>query len=502
MTHLIVLPHGDPTLRYEAPGHRTAELHRAAVDRLTSAAQRQWLRGVLRTEAEAAAGSGTGDLALLEAADRFLSEPPRAPDVDGTGVPDGAATSRLLAVDVVLTLAGPRAGWPVTLRLDDLELVHGTTQSTADVARAAAAGGTPFVPELLQARALLDDGPAVLFVDRDQQLPALFALVAQGPARPLFLDGPFARRHWPVLRRHLPPGSGLRRTHALARAEGRPEAWLTRPDDGPWADQLTGAELAALAAGAAAPAGCAAAVVTLAAATAEGVLTADGTALSAGQLASAVRQLAGAAVRVLAELWLGAPGVDETQLRATAAWLAAADLPWQVAGCRPFHLPGPRRPGADGPDGPEHDRRQGEPTWAGHPAPVRPAPPELDLPRGALLDGPTRTELLPELLAVLAARHTPVPGRVAGAYLAEPGTPEPEDRLVPGATVVMLGAHTVLADLRTRRTYALDPRLGGRLARLGPGQPVSAVLPQGRALERTVALLSSIGVLSGKVSHA
>ncbi|MFG2751758.1 hypothetical protein [Streptomyces xanthophaeus] len=498
MTHLIVLPHGDPTLRYEAPGHRTAELHRAAVDRLTSAPQRQWLREVLHTEAEAAAGSGTGDLALLEAADRFLSEPPRTPDADGTGGTggtggsgvadgtDGAATSRLLAVDVVLTLAGPRAGWPVTLRLDDLELVHGTTQSTADVARAAAAGGEPFAPELRQARALLDDAPAVLFVDRDQQVPSLFALAAQDPAQPLFLDGPFARRHWPVLRRHLPPGSDLRRTHALARAEGRQEAWLTRRADGPWADQLTGAELAALAEGAAPPARCAAAVVTLAAAADEHVLTADGTTLSARQLAAAVRELAGAGVRVLAELWLGAPGVDETQLRATAAWLAAADLPWRVAGCRPFHLPD----------------RQGEPTWAGHPVPVRPTPPELDLPRGALLDGPTRAELLPELIAVLAARHTPVPGRVAGAYLAEPAVPGAEDRLLPGATVVTLGAHTVLADLRTRRTYALDPRLGGRLSRLRPGEPLSAVLPPGRALERTVALLSSIGVLTGKVSHA
>lgn len=510
---LITLPHADPTVRLTAPGRRVVELHRAAIARLTGLAARRSLCATLA----APSAASVAELALARAADRVLTVP-------------ADPVSRLIAEDMTLTLRSRVVRWPVRLRLDDLQLTEGSTESGVEVDRVSRSP-LPFDQELEQARALIErDGDAVLWVERDQQLPGLFRL-ARTAGRALCLDGPFARRHRVALLRWLPRGSDLADTGTvpLIHAEFRPAtgesvegppggaaapgagpsgtdpaaapagpAWLRRDTGHRWVDQLSGAELAA-AAGHGPPPGCAAAIVPIALAGPREVLTGDGTALTVAGLAMSVRALAGAGVPVLAEFWIGAPGTGTAELIASARWLAEApeaDLPWRVVGCRPFHLSSPG----------ESTGATARPTWARRPVAVLPPPRHADLVRAPRFAGLAPAEIAAQLTAVLAARHRPVVGRLAGAYLAAAAVPAassaavscpaPSLRFVPGVVAVPIGGRHLLVDLLTRRTFALHPRLGAALAALPPGAPLGTVL-SGRVLDRAVALLSGSGLLFG-----
>jgi len=454
VTTLVVLPHADPTLCPEAPEHPTLPLHVAAVDRLAGPGSRPAIN-------RAVAGPiGEAEAALAAAAYRVLD-----------GEPGPAA--RWIATDVVLTLRSRHESWPIHLRLDDLELIDGSTESTADLRRAADRPG-PFEPELARA---LSEPAAVLWIERDQQLPALFALAACSDTA-LRLDGPFARRHWTALRPTLPDGSLLVDTGAVPMVAGHRVSWQHRGPDLPWADQLGGTEL--VAAARTPPPRCAVAILPIALADEERIVHADGTVVGHHALRAAVDTLVAAGARVLVEFWLGAPEVTETELHDTARVLAAADLPWRVVGCRPFHA------------GPVAIT-----TWAGRPVTALPTPGSADLARSTRSRGVPSERVVQSVGATLAARHSPVPARVAGAYLDELVPADGPPRLAPGVLVVPVDGKHLLVDLRARRTYVIDDRFGARLARLPGEAALAGALPPGRAMERTVGLLSSVGALAG-----
>ncbi|MFD7660146.1 hypothetical protein ACFV4N_39725 [Actinosynnema sp. NPDC059797] len=463
MTSLVVLPHADPTLSIEAPGRRAVALHRQAVDRLTGGEARAALLGLLR---EHDGPDAVGRIALARATDEVLSGTP-------------AATDRWIAQNVVLTLAGAAASWQVRLRLDDLDLVTGSTESSADVLAAARAAG-PFEPELAAAAAHVTDPDAVVHLGHDQQLPALVRLGLLTGA-PLAVDGAFAERHWPVVADLLPPGSSLVPTGAVEYVAGTRTTWQRRVDGVTWAGPVSGPELSG--SPTRTPPGCAVGVVAVALADRDRVLLADGTALSPDAFRSAVAALHAGGARVVVEFWLGAPGVTEEQLIGTATWLAGQDLPWRIAGARPFHLPSTTR---------------NPPTrWAGADVAVPPTAPGLDLARSAPVVGVPPEHVLGAVTDALSARGRLFPARLAGAYLAPADEPPAQPCLSRGVRVVAVETGHLVVDLLRLRTFAIDSRIGARLAPLAPGVPIAEVLPSTGVRDRVVAVLSSAGVLDG-----
>ena len=142
------------------------------------------------------------------------------------------------------------------------------------------------------------------------------------------------------------------------------------------------------------------------------VVDPTGSRLDLQDVARGARQLRDAGVRLVAEWWVGAPGVDEAVLEETLAALDAEPLFDHVAGVRPFHWPLEHR---------TIDRR-----FQGRSLTPRSPSPDRDLARSQPFDAPNTlsTSRLPEVLAALATRlmqRAPLnPGRVAGACLQGP----------------------------------------------------------------------------------
>lgn len=467
---VVVLPHADPSVRLVAPGRSDVHnLHQRAVARIVGA-----------QEVSAPAG---GELrTILHAAARAT--------LAGRADP----VARLAASATMLALCDPGQQWSVRLRLDDLELVEGSTERGADVRRAAA--DLPFGPELAAAVELAGHDP-IFWIDRDQQLPALAALASRVD-RPVRVAGGFALEHWRVLRTWLPAGSrpvaldaywetdvggvpGRRGQTAGAAAE--PVRWLSRPRvaGGPrrrWADEITGEELGhpeRL------PEGCAAAVLGIAGADEQGIVTGDGSALDWETVAASVKALTGGGVRVLVEQLLAAPGHTADSAVATARCLAGGDLGWRVVGCRPFHLP------------PEAGRRgrAGGLEWGGRRVAARPAS-DRDLPRSIDYGAADLAPVVPEIVRYLRGRHRLAMQRVARFYLRDAGRGQ---SLAPGVVVHVSGGGCWLVDLAAVRVMRLDPRIGRRLAALGPGEPVPAAFPDPDLARSVAGMLARAGAL-------
>ncbi|MER5784672.1 hypothetical protein ABT104_23565 [Streptomyces mobaraensis] len=442
---LIVPPGADPTLRLaEVPdGATVVDVGRRFVAELT----RQAARGALRTRSRA-----PGDRLMATAGTRALGDAsrPRLHRLRGLGAVLGA-------------LHEPGHG--VRLRLDDLEPAAGSLESTADVLRAASAPA-PYDGALAGACADVPRGAVVrLVVEREQQVPAAVALArALLPrARRLELTGRWATAHAPALG-HLPPFADARLTPAprglaweLADPFGpAPDdglRWRERAADplpsGPWAGRVGLRELVGgVVPDAAGPtAGTAArpdrhprlAVIGVCAA-ADRAVGRGGTVLSWDRLASAVGAARDRGTTVVAELWLGAPGIPpEAAEEALARLEGAVD---RVIGLRHFDWP------AD----------WAEPFWASAPVTLGDAGPDLARRRPVLDPAPPSAERLTALAAALArplARAGRLaPGRVAGAYLPPPG-PHPDS--VRGLDPdVVVGRRSARAD----RALAVNLRTG------------------------------------------
>jgi hypothetical protein len=447
---VVVLPHADPTVRLRAPGHSVRDLHRAAVERLVVAA--------LDDPAE------PGQEVLRAAAAQVWRSPS-----------DDAA--RLAASATLLALADPGRRWSVRLRLDDLELGEGSTERSADIRRAA--DGLPFGPEIAEAARIARAPGATVWVDRDQQLPALARLGSELD-RPIRVAGDFAGWHWPVIAAWLPPGSQHGRLPAYWETDPQPGGqtdqgavrWLSRPctDDPPgsrWADEISGAQLrdpGAL------PPGCAAAIVGVTYADDLGIHTADGVALPWPAVRAGVRRLRAAGAQVLVEQLMGDAQRDRAGLLDTAASLAGSEVDWRIVGCRPFARSGNGTAG-DSPRADGRDLRRG----SGHPT-VDPALPT-------------------EVARILRGRARLAPQRLAFHYLHVDRPAEPA--LAPGARVLRHDGQWWLADLATVRVLRLDPRIGPHLAKLPDAAAIAAAFPGRPAVTRSVLrTLGRAGVLT------
>ncbi|MCY1022065.1 hypothetical protein [Pyxidicoccus sp. MSG2] len=450
--------------------------------------------------------------------------------------------TRLRALGAVLTaLSGPPSG--VRLRLDDLELEEGTTERSADVLRTVGQPA-PYAEDLARAAERFPQAERVrLWLERDQQLPAAAWLARACPPQvPLEVAGPFAVAHRKVLAR-MPMFQRAEFVDAAA-----PLRWRVAPLDGepgpgslvwipealdllvctfapplnasdallfdapaprdlgtlttkqvlgactpgelkgftggaPWGGHVLVASLPH--AEALIESGCRVAVVGFCAVREGFMVDPLGTRMNVQDLARCARRLRDAGVRLVAEWWVGAPGVDEAALEETLAALDAEPLFDHVAGARPFHWPLEHR-GLDRP----FQRLSVEPQ--------RP-PPDRDLARSQPFEAPNTipTARLPEVLAALSTRlmqRAPLnPGRVAAACLRGPTAPSPvrEDaserapiRLDDDCALVQLPASLdgapkptwYAANLRTGTVLAMDARLAPKLAGLDHPVPAADAL--------------------------
>lgn len=344
--------------------------------------------------------------------------------------PDAPVLHRLRGLGAIL--AGlRRTAHGVRLRLDDLELTEGTTEDSAAVV-AASTAPAPYDKDLRAAAELIAGRPVRLVVERDQQLPPAIALArAAGPVR---LTGRFATAHWPVLRRVFPGAALVPAPRGLdwevADAfTGVPAGvrWRERAADpappGRWAGRVALRDLASP------ELDRAAAVVLGLCAEPTAAIGRGGAVLAWSVLAAEVERLRERGVAVLAEVWLGAPGVDPVDAPAAVATIAT--LVDRIAGFRLF----------DWPVG------WTAPEWGGRSVRLEPA--GTDLARHAVVVDPATDRAA--LSAVLAEVARPlmragdlVPGRVAGAYLCRPVRPDgdTDPDVVPGAPGIAVNLRT------------------------------------------------------------
>lgn len=460
----LVPPHGDPSLRL------------AGADVLD-------LNALFLAELLQAARSGTPAPASDDRAAALMRTAGAAALRDETAGPD----HRLRGLGAMLTgLAAPDHG--VRLRLDDLELATGSTQCSADVVRAAAAAA-PYQAVLARAGTLADRHRDItLVLERDQQAPAAVWLAGElgGAGRALRVTGRFATACWATLRT-LPPftgatldptprgmqwhvvdpfGTSLRDADSLPAGPRPALRWRERAADpmpsGPWAGRVALREvLAGTVTGAHT-------VILGLCATAERALGRGGSSTGWPELAVALDTLRGSGVRVLAELWVGAPGTELDQ--APAGLRAVARVVDRVAGFRIF----------DWPVG------WTEPRWGGHPVAL--APPEdgpgHDLARHRGLPEQAPAEQLAEAVGTLArplARAGQlVPGRIAAAYLCPPPRLAAQE---PGLDPdVVLGARSartgkgIAVNLRTGACTRVNSSLSGLIGTRPPAATVREAL--------------------------
>ncbi|NTX55222.1 hypothetical protein [Myxococcus sp. CA039A] len=458
MKWLVLPPHRDVTLVPEVPeGWHLLDLARDFVRRVFSAESVE--AEALARESSPPSPQAMRELLLLRVAQ---------------GLRDRGPIPELRALGAVLTaISGPPHG--VHLRLDDVELESGTTERSGDVQRVA---GLPasYSDDVAGVLARFEEAECVrVWLERDLQLPAAVTLAQACPAHvALEVAGPFGWAHRKVLARmpafrraafpeHVPP---LRwRVVPLDGAPGADDVlWVP---DGlgleviapyPWGDEQDWAYLEAPPAGDAEPearrsagwlgacflkdvraftggarwaghvslgsllaadvlveSGCQTVVVGFCLIENGRVMDIDRRFIPVEQLVQGYQALKAAGVRVVAEWWVGAPGVDEESLDVTLAALEGARFFDQLAGVRPFHASVERIA-----------RVRDLGRWWGHPGDP---PADRDLSRSRPIEKPGTIPgaRLPSVLASLASRllsRAPLsPGRVAAAFMLAPAAP-------------------------------------------------------------------------------
>ncbi|WP_426752969.1 hypothetical protein [Myxococcus sp. Y35] len=530
MKCLVLPPHRDVTLVPEAPdGWHCVDVARDFYRRVFAADEVE--AAAKKREDSPATAQSMRELLLLRSAQSLWAR-------------EGSSRhTALRAQGAVLTaISGPPCG--VHLRLDDVALDGGTTERSVDVLRAMDLPAA-YADDLTRAVEQLAGAEHVrLWLERDLQLPAAAWLARACPAQvPLEVAGPFAAQHREVLARlpvfqravfvdaaplrwrvttdvrshepsrlvWIPEGLQLQRggrdrglpadshdgaSGGLPRGDrgGRgpadpvhgapgtfvPEAVRGFTGGDRWAGHVSLESL--LHPDALVDSGCEVAIVGFCAFSDASWLDPLGGRVAHASLAQGTRRLRDAGVRVVAEWWLGAPGVDEAALDAT--FDALDREPWfdHVAGVRPFHW-------TRAPAGAERpflwrDVRLGAP------------PEDRDLARSLPFEHARAIpeSRLPQVLTGLAnrllARAPLSPGRVAAACLPD-GTPTWNADARPRAIVLDADCALVqlpasldgaprpswyATNLRTGGVLAMDARLAPALSRLTRPREVASVL--------------------------
>jgi hypothetical protein len=400
-------------------------------------------------------------------------------------------------------LAGLTGGSDVRLGLDDLHFAGGTLQASDEAVRAARAMGS--------LASVLDRWPPAvgrrvdLWIERDQQLPAAIRLARRlGERVPVRLAGPYAWRHRavlePLLAAEVLPPALLRPRALVAGAPWeRPPTRTEWREDGSdsaeaWSGRLPLARLAELG-GHDWPAveRCRCIVTGFAALDSGAVIAAEGDLVPLDRVLAARERLEGVGAGMVAEWWIGAPGVGLEALERTLEWLARERPFTWVAGLRVFTWPAERD----------------EPSWGGLDIRLLAPPAELDLARdrpfeaASTLDAAGIRRALEWLAPALASIAPLAPGRLAAAYHCQPVPPPAGGSLLgldPDCAVVQLpcgldcgGPCWYAANLRTGAVSAVDARLAPGLRALRrprPSSDVLAVLPAERRVRVINGLLA------------
>lgn len=433
MRLVVVPPHADFTLRAVAADAGVAE------------PARQFARS-LAAEGGDRRG-GTGDVWLTAAR---------------IAVRAGDPLLRLRALNVLME-ACHRPGDGVRMRLDDLELVSGSTENLSDV-QAAAGAPAPYDRELAEVAEQADGASRVcLVIDRDQQLPGALGIASRLPRVPdLRVTGRFGARHWEQLRAARPlrwagppdPAEPTWKVSPEWAPAGVAVAWRERAADpvpaGPWAGRVSLRDMTRLDDPGVAPSLERAVTVVLGICglAAGQFIGRGGTRVPADALVRSVQRLRDMGAEPLAEVWVGAPGITAGQVRDCVTALGT-DL--RIAGFRIFDWP----------------VSWDNPVWAGQTVTVRRRAHDLsrrhEISFPATLDAEARAALLSDVAKPLQLKRDLVPGRVAGAYLWRP-------RATDGRAGLMLDEDAVVIP---------HPDGGPRVAALSFRTGVAVVLPAG-----------------------
>ncbi|MFY2563308.1 hypothetical protein ACN469_37270 [Corallococcus terminator] len=390
------------------------------------------------------------------------------------GLRDRGPIPELRALGAVLTaISGPPHG--VHLRLDDVELESGTTERSGDVQRAASLPA-PYSDDVAGVLGRFEDAECVrIWLERDLQLPAAVTLAQACPAHvPLELAGPFAWTHrkvlarMPAFRRAAFPEQVSALRWRVVPLNGAPDAddlvWVSDAlglevlAPYPWGDEQDWVEMetpladgaepgewrreswlgacsladvraytegarwaghvslgSLLAADVLVESGCHTVVVGFCGIENGRVMDVERRVIPVEPLVQGYQRLKAAGVRVVAEWWVGAPGVDEASLEVTLAALEGSRFFDHLAGVRPFHASVERI---------ARVRDMGR--WWGQPGDP---PADRDLSRSRPIEKPGTIPgaRLPAVLTSLASRllsRAPLsPGRVAAAFLHAPRAP-------------------------------------------------------------------------------
>lgn len=493
MRLLVLPPHRDVTLVSEAPeGWQCLDVARDFCRRVfardaveAAAAEREQAPATAQTMRE---------LLLLRAAQSLHSRE------------DSSVSTRLRALGAVLAaISGPPGR--VHLRLDDVELEGGTTERSADVLRSLDQPASYQDDLALAAERFAGAERVRLWLERDLQLPAAAWLARACPEHvPLEVAGPFAWAHRAVLaqlpvfqratfmdvaplRWRVSPAldAGTGPTSLIWLSEAL-EVRATAPDtvraftggaEG-WAGHVSLDSL--LHPDVLVESGCKVAVVGFCAADTDAWIDPLGARVSRAALAQGARRLRDAGVHLVAEWWVGAPGIGEADLDATLAVLDADSVFDKLAGVRPFHWP--RTPPESGRPLLWQDVQVGAPPDDRDLARSRPFEHARSIPSARV------PQVLAGLATRLLARGPLSPGRVAAACLPEVSPPRATDV---SAAAIQLDADCAwvqlpagldgapkpswfAANLRTGSVLAMDARLAPKLAGLVRPMEVASVL--------------------------
>jgi len=464
MSLLLVLPHGDFTLSPAAPeGFEVLDPGRDFLKRVLEPKALLESSSQLALALPEAGEHGPFRLLQLRTAKALL----RRMLTEGT---DTARGLRCLGA----ALPGLSARAHVRLALDDIQLASGTTERSRDAIDASEREDLPYRQELAAAAERCRHAERVrLWLECDQQLPAVFFLARALEGKPLELCGRFARLHRQALARlevlracrFVEPGPEPlpRLIGAPGFPVGPPLGWrdtedTALPATGPWAGRVTLAELLSpeLLVGS----HCRLALLPFAAVDDTGILGTDGAKRSCAEVEQAVAHLRAKGLRILGEWWIGAPGVDAAALARSTSYLEHFSPFDRMAALRHFHWPA----------------AQANPQWGHLTVQLGEPDADRDLARTrpfaapGTLSAAERGQQLQGLFERLRQRTPLVPGRVAQAYVVQDAPPAPRGerlKLDPDCAVVTLpvtleGAPVstpYAANLRTGSVMKLDARL-------------------------------------------